>query len=230
MSLTVEPLQVDELDEFIKTYWAAFSPLDANMIFPMIYPRGLQQDLLKRLRYRLLQQTNGDLGSFCVCAKDVASGEIVGIARWDIVEHPPKTKEEMDAKYEDVVEARQGEPPVAGVNEELNRVFLHIMLYCEMEITAGQPYLILQMLAIRPDCQRRGIGTVLLKHVLEKADREGLQVYLDSAVSGKALYERFGFKVVSEMPLNCLDYGGRSDGRHWCMLRLAQASHQNAVR
>lgn len=208
MPLTVEPLKEDEVDDYIKIFWDAFEPLSANMILPMIYPKGLQEDLLDCFRHRTLKSTGGDLGSCIVGAKDTVSGEIVGIARWEVVEHPPKTKEEMDAKFEDAVKARQDEPPVAGANEDLNRAFFRTNLYCEMEITPGEPHLTLQVLAIRQNQQRRGIGTMLLKHILEKADRLRLPVYLDSGVSGKPLYERFGFQVVRVMPLNALDYGG----------------------
>lgn len=208
MSLTLEPLKEDELDDYIKVFWDAFEPLAANMILPMIYPKGLQEDLFDCLRHRTLKSTGGDPGSCVLGAKDSVSGEIVGVARWEVVENPPKTKEDMDAKFKDAVNGRQDEPPVAGANEDLNLAFLRTNLYCEMEITAGQPHVTLQLLAIRQNQQRRGIGTLLLKHVLEKADRLHLPVYLDSGISGKALYERFGFQVVSVMPLNALDYGG----------------------
>ena len=164
--------------------------------------------MLERFRSRTLKSTGGDPGSYIVTAKDSVSGEIAGIARFETIQHPPKTKEEMDRKYEEVTKSRRDEPHVAGVNEQLDEVFLRVIMYSEMETMAGNPYLVLNILGIRPSWQRRGVGTTLLKYVLEKADRLGLPVYLDSGVSGKALYERFGFKVIGDVPLNCLDYGG----------------------
>ena len=60
---------------------------------------------------------------------------------------------------------------------------------------------------------------MLLRQGLEKADRLGLPVVIISGISGRLLYERYGFRVLNELPLDCRDYGGRSDGKHWSMLR-----------
>lgn len=219
MDLRIEPLSLDEVDNFVRTYWEAFKPLSANMIMPMIYTLGLRPDLVERSRQSLLHQTGGNPGTTCFCAKDVTSGEIVGVSRWSFEEKPPQTKEEIDAKFQQESENRQREPTVEGVNQELEQAYYRTAFFSEMETVAGQTYTILRLLAVRPNHQRRGAGSLLLRHGLEKADRLGLPVYLDSGISGKPLYERFGFKVTSEFALNCLDYGGRSDGRHWCMWR-----------
>ena len=91
-NLIVEPLNHEELDDFIRVHWDAFEPLEANMILPMIYSKGLRPDLLQRLRERIFQETNGNLGSLCFCAKDASSGEIVAVSRWANDSHSPKTK------------------------------------------------------------------------------------------------------------------------------------------
>lgn len=157
----------------------------------------------------MLKSTDGDLGSYIITAKDPISGDLAGVAKFEVIRHPPRTREEMDKKYAEAVQSRQKEPPVAGVNEALDRAFFKVTMYSEMETMAGVPYLILNILAIRPSWQRRGVGTTLLKYVLQRADNLDLAVYLDSGVSGKALYERFGFRVVGDMPLDCRDYGGK---------------------
>ena len=222
MGLRVEPLKLNELDDYIKLYWDAFEPLSVNMIMPMIYPRGLQPDLMDLLRQRMLRQTNGDPGSSCFCAKDTSSDKIIGVSWWELNDHPPQTKEGIDAIFQQELEARKYEPAVEGVHSDLDKVYFRTAFYSELETVNGRPYMTLRLLATHANHQRRGVGSLLVKHGLERADRLGLPVYLDSTASGKPLYERLGFEVTGEFPLNCLDYGGRSDGRHWCMLRPVQ--------
>ncbi len=226
LTLTLEPLKREDLDDFIKVSWAAFEPLEANMIYPMLYPNGLQPDVMERMRYRLLGQTNGDLSSWCYCAKDITTNEIAGISWWAVNEHPPKTQEEIDAQFEKAWKTRSGGPPVPGMNRVLDQAYFTAAFRTEMEVVDGRPYMSLMMLATSPKYQRRGAGSLLLKAGLDKADKLGLPVCLCSGVCGRPLYERFGFQVVRDLPLNCLDYGGRSDGRHWAMIRPARAIEQ----
>ena len=222
LRLTLEPLKREELDDFIKVSWAAFEPLEANMIYPMLYPNGLQPDVMERMRYRLLGQTNGNLGAYCYSAKDSTTGEIAGISWWSLNEEPPKTNEEIDALFEKAWRTRSGGPAVEGMNRALDQAFFTAAFHTEMEVMAGRPYMSLMMLATSPRYQRGGAGSLLLKDGLDRADKLGLPVCLCSGICGKPLYERFGFQVVRDLPLNCLDYGGRSDGRHWCMVRPAR--------
>ena len=219
MALSIEPLQEEELDDFIRTYWAAFEPMSANMIMPMIYRKGLQEDLRDLFRHRIRRQTGSDLAKWCFCAKDAASGAIVGVSWWDINESPPQTKTDIDEQYEQSCQRRANEPPVKGMDHELGEAYFKVSFYSEMETVAGQPYMTLRMLAVHPKYHRRGAGSLLLKHGLAWADGLGLPVYLDCGVCGKPFYERHGFKIKGDFPLNCLDYGGRSDGRHWLMMR-----------
>ncbi|KAK3051331.1 hypothetical protein LTR09_007354 [Extremus antarcticus] len=228
MDLIIEPLKLEELDRFITIYWDAFEPLSANMYFPMIYPNGLKQDLITRLRTRFLHVTNGDLGASCFCAKDASSGETLGISWWTLDANAPRTKEEIDAQFTAAYAVRNQGPDVEGFDAELDYAAFKASFYSEAETVGDQPYMALRLLAISPTHHRRGVGSLLLGRGLEKADRLGLPVYLATGVNGRPLYERFGFEYQRDMPINCLDYGGRSDGRHWCMLRAARSTTPGA--
>lgn len=222
MEVAIESLKEEELNDFIRTFWAAFEPISANMIMPMIYRNGLQDDLIERFRYRIRRQTGGDLAKYCFTAKDTNTGEIIGVSWWAMIENPSRTKDEIDQAFEEDSKARAKEPPVEGIHGELNDAFFKVAYYSEMETVAGRPYMCLRMLAVHPNYHRRGAGSLLLTHGLEEADKLGLPVYLDCGVMGKPMYEKYGFENVGDFPLNCLDYGGRSDGRHWLMLRPAR--------
>lgn len=222
MDLKIEPPKLEELDRFITIYWDAFEPESANMYLPMIYPNGLKQDLITRLRTRFLHATQGDIGVSCSCAKDASSGEILGVSWWTLEPNPPRTEEQLDAQFTEAYASRNAGPDVEGFRAELDHAAFKASFYAEAETVQDQPYMALRLLAVSPAHHRRGAGTLLLKHGLEKADHFGLPVYLATGVNGRSLYERFGFVYQRDMPLNCFDYGGRSDGRHWCMLRAAK--------
>lgn len=218
----IEPIQDDDVEDFIRLYWAAFEPLEADMVMPMIYTAGLQPDLMKRLKRRVLDETDGRLSDFCFCARDSQSGKMVAVSWWALAERPAKNQDEIDAEWEQANKARAGGAPVAGMNSVLGEAFLRAAVYSEYETMKGQPYMSLRILATHPEHHRRGAGSLLLRHGLHKADSLHLPVYLDSAVSGRRLYEQNGFTVAGDFPFDGRQYGGRSEGKHWCMLRPAQ--------
>lgn len=58
----------------------------------------------------------------------------------------------------------------------------------------GRAHEYLWMIAVRPDRQGEGLGAALIRHVLERCDREGLPAYLEaSSERSTKLYERLGY-------------------------------------
>lgn len=58
----------------------------------------------------------------------------------------------------------------------------------------------LPVIGVAPEWQGKGIGTALLRPVLERCDREGLPAYLEaSSPRNRACYERSGFVVKEEL-------------------------------
>ena len=91
-----------------------------------------------------------------------------------------------------------------------------------MMSTQGRTHGVLSILAVLPEYHRRGIASMILQDGLRRMDARSLPAYLDCGVQGKPLYERFGFRFVKDYPLDAREYGGRSEGRHWCMVRSEQ--------
>ena len=66
------------------------------------------------------------------------------------------------------------------------------------------PHHYLMLLGVVPDRQGTGIGSALLRAVLDRADRAGEAAYLEATTPrNRALYERHGFEVTRE--LRCAD-------------------------
>ncbi|HEX2178564.1 MAG TPA: GNAT family N-acetyltransferase [Actinomycetota bacterium] len=60
----------------------------------------------------------------------------------------------------------------------------------------------LEALGIRPEAQRQGLGTRLVTPILERADAEGVECYLETSnPANVAYYQRFGFEVLRDVPL-----------------------------
>jgi ribosomal protein S18 acetylase RimI-like enzyme len=72
-----------------------------------------------------------------------------------------------------------------------------------MEATHPQaPHHYLFLLGTRPEWQSRGIGSALLRGLLEQCDRDATPAYLEATSEGnKALYLRHGFEVTGEIRL-----------------------------
>jgi GNAT superfamily N-acetyltransferase len=56
----------------------------------------------------------------------------------------------------------------------------------------------LDLLGTDPEHQRRGAGALIVQYGCDIADRDGIPSYIDSSVQGKPLYEKFGFKDLSD--------------------------------
>lgn len=58
----------------------------------------------------------------------------------------------------------------------------------------------LNLLAVESGAQGKGIGSALLRHVLERADADGVPAYLEAtSPANRRLYERHGFEVTAEL-------------------------------
>jgi len=65
-----------------------------------------------------------------------------------------------------------------------------------------EPHWYLSILGADPACQRSGVGTALLRPILQRCDLEGTSAYLEaSRIENVPYYERFGFEVVAPLAM-----------------------------
>ena len=86
----------------------------------------------------------------------------------------------------------------AGENSERATAVLELMDECHPQ----EPHDHLFFLGTRPEWQSRGLGSALLREVLERCDRERRPAYLAATSEGsRRLYVRHGFEVTGEIRL-----------------------------
>lgn len=89
----------------------------------------------------------------------------------------------------------------------------HVERYREQDMPARHWYLAL--IGVDPEYAGKGIGSALLRPILEDADSDGVPCYLETAEErNEAFYERHGFETVRHgtLPGTAVDY--------WTMQRL----------
>jgi len=59
----------------------------------------------------------------------------------------------------------------------------------------------LQFIGVRPEYQGTGIGSALLRAVLDRCDLEGAAAYLEADERSKLLYLKHGFEAAAEISL-----------------------------
>jgi GNAT superfamily N-acetyltransferase len=86
--------------------------------------------------------------------------------------------------------------------------------------TSQKGYYFCNIVTVLPEAQGKGVGRALMEEVLNTADREGVECYLESSRKepNVAIYEKFGFELVKDM--ECRDGDAEKDAiMLYCMMR-----------
>ena len=67
---------------------------------------------------------------------------------------------------------------------------------------------VVNILAVRPEYQRKGLGGLLLKEGLALADRDSARTYIEASQKGFPLYKKYGWKEFDEVLVDTRPYGG----------------------
>lgn len=100
-----------------------------------------------------------------------------------------------------------------GLMFKLNPIFAPLE-NARKELMKDQKYIYLMTLGVDPGFQGKGIGTKMLKALLEHADNEGLVIYLETATEQNIkFYEKYGFKIMKKVIHPVINVP------QWCMVR-----------
>ena len=72
----------------------------------------------------------------------------------------------------------------------------------------GRPYILMHGLVVLPEWQGKGVGKRLLEWGIEKADKKGLDCWVDASEAALGFFEKFGWEQVGVVEVDLADWGG----------------------
>ena len=195
-NITLRPAKDEDLDELVHVFNSAFSGTPLTIAcFPEHLP-ATQANHRKIIAQSLPE---------VLCAVDPA-GVIHGWCRWGRKPAGPPPEPPLVVSAADFPE---------GGDQDLARRFFQANVDNTRKIVAGREHYFLSYIVVRKESKGQGVGKVMMRYGVEKADEEGWMCYVNSSREGKVIYEKFGFRTAEES-----DFGG---GIHtWHMVRDAR--------
>lgn len=221
MPLQIQPWEDADFDVYPELAWSAFK----DDLMAVMYPNGfLEQDRKETARSsRAKHARRGDVSVWMKTIDtdlplDDPMRRIAGVAHWHFY---PEERSDAELTAEENEEDPDKEPS-PGMNKAFTDQFFSDIEKFRRQNMGGKPYVLLHMLAVRPEYHRRGIGGMHLAWGNEQADKLGLPLYLESSPIGRPLYERYGYEAVASLPCDAKAHGHPKDLPHTCMLRPAK--------
>jgi putative acetyltransferase len=126
--------------------------------------------------------------------RDDDHDEIAAVVRGAFVTHP----DEVAAFVERIRASEEFVPELALVAEDASGVIAHVMLSWVGVVGGSRPRILnLTPMSVRPDRQRMGVGSLLIRDALGRAEAAGEPAVMVEGISG--YYPRFGFERASTL-------------------------------
>lgn len=105
----------------------------------------------------------------------------------------------VDSQTQESKTSQEADDMPAALNFEAHRQILVEQDRKRKEIWGDDSnYWYCSGLSVDPDYQRRGLATILLKDILDRADADGVPTYLEATPEGSKLYPSVGFTKIGE--------------------------------
>jgi GNAT superfamily N-acetyltransferase len=158
MPIIVKPLERADCEEWMEIHYRAFQPT-----LSILWHREPSKESFRILAERRSSALT-EPGSHVFKAVDTdADNKIIGVANWHV--HPEQRDPEELKKS-------LGQPfAIPEVNIAAREVFMGNINQSRVDIMGPAPVVMLGTLTIRPEYQRKGVGSLLMKFGIEEADR-----------------------------------------------------------
>ncbi|KAI1412607.1 acyl-CoA N-acyltransferase [Hypoxylon sp. FL1857] len=106
----------------------------------------------------------------------------------------------------------------SGCNAEACEMVFGGLMKQRVRIMEDRPYVYLSLLHTDPKRQGRGAGGMLVRRIIEEAQKLGLVVYLSASPAGHELYKKCGFRDVETLSINMSKWGATGNFINWSMI------------
>ncbi|KAH7093242.1 acyl-CoA N-acyltransferase [Paraphoma chrysanthemicola] len=171
MGLVVLPAHVSDISEVYDVYFAAFRE---NAVTRALFPSASANDMTN---------SASDFRKVHTSHVNSDSGEIVGMALWDIYLSPSTwTRPQLSwLEGDEKVRAETLITPLWNAREQY---------------WYGERYIYCHVIAVHPSHQRKGVGQKLLNYGISIAQQTKLPIYIESSRDGIRLYEKMGCRRI----------------------------------
>ncbi|KAI9712441.1 MAG: hypothetical protein M1820_001654 [Bogoriella megaspora] len=208
MPLTLLPMTEADLPNFTRISEAAFA---SDFLNPYIWPNGRLPSDNAMLDAQHAKELRDDPNTYFLHVVDTSTNTSIACAQW--IYMPPRSASEL-AKPISLPEF------APSSNHEVMKFVFEGFLRARDEIMGGKEFWMLAVLVTHPEGQRRGAGGMLLDWGIERAERDGLECYLEASKMGRPLYEKFGWEGVRDQRYDVSRWAGKeAEHRSTCMVR-----------
>jgi len=185
MTIVIQPISEADGEEWARLYYTAFKNVLGYLFLSEPSDESYKQMGVGNI------STLKEPGTHIFKAVDTATNKIIGLTQWQIFMEPP-SPEILKTMCTELSEG----PEVDSVRRS---ALLVDIMKSRREIMSMEPCLLLRLMMVHPDYQRKGIGTSLMQWGIEQMDQLGIRGYVEASKHGRKLYEEVGYKTVREI-------------------------------
>lgn len=206
-SFSIRPATEADIPRIIQIQFSAFTgdPYQEALFPPSDDDRQLAVD-------RTVKSWNADPTArwMVVLNSNNTEGDLLGFALWNIHKH---FRPESEWKKEPEVDWCEGRQKEIACN------FLAMNARLRQKMWEGRPHVLLNLLCIHQDFQRKGAGTALMQWGMDVASNLRLAIHIEASAAGYELYRKLGFKQVDVAIVRKEEWDGDHDRRYIAMVK-----------
>jgi GNAT superfamily N-acetyltransferase len=157
MSFVVQPLTEKDGEEWARLYYQAF-----KTVLSYLWLSEPSDESYKEMAIGNIMSLE-EPDTYVFKAIDTTENKIVGIAQWQIFTEPPSEKV-LQSMFTEVSESSE-------VDSEKRKGLLDDVVQVRREIMSLEPCVLLRLMMVLPEYQRKGIGHQLMQWGIEQQEK-----------------------------------------------------------